>query len=387
MSRPLLPRGAPALMLLAPALIGLGGTAPATPTPLAQGPPSPVRVQAITLEPVQDLRSIPGNVRAAQRALVAAEEPGLVLELLAREGERVAQGQILARLDATRLELELVRARAEEGLAAAIELEREVALERARRDLEILQELARRDAGNPRELADALSDVRAAEARLAQAGSEREVSAARRALLEQRVADMRPSAPFDGVVVARRTEAGQWIEAGGVLVELVATETPEVWLDVPQRLLAVLREWREPVRVTDDASGLGQVISDWRLVPDVDPRARTFRMIGRLPSSAGLVPGLSVTAAVPTGEMREHLLVSPDAILRSETGPYLYLAAPAPQGEGYVAAMMPVEVLFQSGGRVAVRSPRLEAGALAVVEGNERLYPMAPIAPQGAGER
>ena len=366
-------------------LVVLGATVNAQ--PLRQQPPAPVRVQVVVSEEVQDLRSVSGNVRATQRAMVATEESGLVLELLAREGERVEKGQPLARLDAKRLELELVRSRAEESLAAATLVEREVALERTRRDLEILQELARRDAGNPRELADAASDVRGAEARLEQATAERAVAVARRELLEQRLADMQPTAPFDGVVIARRTEAGEWIAAGGVLLELVSTESPEVWLDVPGSLLPSLRELQGSVRVTADASGEALDVTDWRLVPDVDPRARTFRMIGRLPAEGVLVPGMAVTGAVPSGVRREHLLVSPDAILRAETGPYVYFVAPAMQGEGHMAMTMPVEVLFHIGGRVAVRAPRLEVGMQVVVEGNERLHPTRAIVPQEIGSR
>ncbi len=350
----------------------------------AQAPPSPVRVLPVEQGEVADLRPVSGSVRAAQRALVAAEESGLVLELRAREGQRITKGEVLARLDSTRLELELSRARAEERLAAATSVEREVALERARRDLAILEDLARRDAGNARELADAASDVRAAEARLAQAAAEREVVAARRELLEQRIADMTPRAPFDGVVTARHTEAGQWIDAGGALLDLVSSEPGEIWLDVPQRHFVALREFSGSLRVTDDATGTAVEVGAWRLVPDVDPRVRTFRLIGSLPAASAIVPGMSVRADVPSGERANHLLLSPDAILRSETGPYVYVAAPSPQGQGQVAMMTPIEVLFYSEGRAVVRSPRLAPGTMVVVEGNERLYPMAPIAPQEA---
>lgn len=357
------------------------------PAHAAQAPPSPVRVLPVEQGEVADLRPVSGNVRAAQRALVAAEESGLVLELRVREGQRITKGEVLARLDSTRLELELSRARAEERLAAATLVEREVAVERARRDFRILEELARRDAGNPRELADAASDVRAAEARLAQATAEREVVAARRELLEQRLLDMQPKAPFDGVVTARHTEAGQWIDAGGGLLDLVSSGPAEIWLDVPQRHFVALREFAGSLRVTDDATGSAVEVGGWRLVPDVDPRVRTFRLIGTLPEGSSIVPGMSVRADVPSGERATHLLISPDAILRSETGPYVYVAAPSPQGGGQAAMLTPIEVLFHSGGRAAVRSPRLAPGALVVVEGNERLYPMAPIAPQEAQAR
>ena len=93
---------------------------------------------------------------------------------------------------------------------------------------------------------------------------------------------------------------------------------------------------------------------------------------------------MSVTATVPTGAEADHLTVSRDAILRSATGPYLYVAAGGGDGKPAAAVMVPVEVLFSVGDRAAVRGRDLAAGALVVVEGNERLFPGAPLLPSPA---
>ena len=49
------------------------------------------------------------------------------------------------------------------------------------------------------------------------------------------------------------------------------------------------------------------------------------------------------------------------------------------------AAPVQVEVLFQTAERAVVRGGALRPGMELVVEGNERLYPMAPIQPIPAG--
>ena len=95
---------------------------------------------------------------------------------------------------------------------------------------------------------------------------------------------------------------------------------------------------------------------------------------------------MSVAAVVPTGSEGDHLTVSRDAILRGPTGPFLYVAEGGGEGRPAAAAMVPVEVLFSVGDRAAVRGHDLAAGALAVVEGNERLFPGAPVLPTPAGE-
>ena len=366
---------------IAPVVLAL-----AAPAAHAQGPPpTPVLVDAVRKESVQESRVVTGDVRAARRSWLAAEEPGLVLEIGVREGQSVAEGDVLARLDAGRLELQLATLAAELASSeASLEVSREEAA-LAERDLEILSALAERRAANPKELADARTQASVARARVDKAAREVDVIQARRAELADRVDQMTIRAPFDGVVVARGSEAGQWLGVGEPLVELVSAKELEAWLDVPQRFIAALAAGTSPLSLRVDATGEVIELSERRVVPDVDPRARTFRIV--VPIDLGgrtLVPGMSVTAWVPTGEMADHLTVSKDAILRNETGEYLYVARGGGEGAPAQAMPLPVEVLFRSGSRAVVRAESLAPGDSVVVEGNERLFPMAPVVPMPA---
>jgi RND family efflux transporter MFP subunit len=214
---------------------------------------------------------------------------------------------------------------------------------------------------------------------------------ARLAELEQRIADTQLRAPFAGTVTARRAEVGAWLGEGAALVELVSTEELELWLDVPQDLFAALARSEDgglgPLEVRAGASGALLEVERYRVVPDVDPRARTFRIVASLDATARreLAAGMSVTAVVPTGERAEQLTVPRDALLRNDVGTYVYAVV----GEGQAAQAVPlqVEVLFGHEGRAVVRPGRLAAGMQVVVEGNERLFPMAPVQPIAAGAR
>jgi hypothetical protein len=87
-----------------------------------------------------------------------------------------------------------------------------------------------------------------------------------------------------------------------------------------------------------------------------------------------------VVGWVPTGASGEHLIVPTDAVMRNDMGAFLYVARQL--GEGPAQAMPAnVKVLFEMPGRVVVESPGLQAGELVVVEGNERLFPTAPVLP------
>ena len=352
-----------------------------------QGPPAnPVRVDPVALEAVQEHRLVTGRVRAARRSTLAAREAGLVERVHAREGAAVGAGEVLVEIDATVVEVELAVNAAERAEAEALVAEREARERQAAADVAALEELFERGAAGSKELADARSVAAAQAALLAGARAALETNAARRALLEQRQADLSPRAPFAGRIVARHVEQGQWVTAGGPLFELVSDELFEAWLDVPQELYAAVarRGGGFPLRL--DAGGEVRAVAA-RAVPDVAAGARTFPLVAELAPDPALAAGMTLTADLPTGSEREALTVHRDAILRNEVGAYVYLAVPGPDGGGHVALFAPVEVLFLSGERAVVASPMLQPGALAVVEGNERLYPTAPVALQQGDQR
>ncbi len=365
-------------------LLLAGAAAPPAALALEGGPPpSPVRVEELRAERLREQRRIAGEVRAVRRSLVAAREGGVVLELAAREGSAVAAGDLLARLDAERLRLDVAVLDAQVAEAEAAVEEARSRVTQARRDAAALAALAERSAARPKESEDAETTVRIAEARVRSAEGGVTVLRARIALLQRRIEDTAVKAPFPGTVVALRTEVGAWVGEGDAVLELVSTGDLELRLDVPQRSLAPLSAHRTPLRVVVDATGAELDAAEWRIVAALDPASRTFPVLARLPAGAGLAPGMSLTVYVPTGEDADALTVSRAAILRGPTGPYVYVARTTAPGAPGTAAMVPVEVLFSLGDRAAVRGIDLAAGAAVVVEGNERLYPGAPVMPVG----
>lgn len=352
---------------------------------LAQQPPTPVRVEAAALVEMQQMRRVNGEVRTRQRSLVAVREAGIVVEMMVREGDRVTRGAPLAQLDVVRLadELAILDAEREEALAAL--LEQQATLDRAERDVLALEGLAERDAVKPKELADAKSQVAIDKARLARSRAALQLLDARKKQWEQRVSDMQPKAPFDGVVVARHTDLGAWLGAGDTLVELVADTDLEAVIDVPQGDYAAVLDTGAPIEI--EVGGMRITSSDWRVVPTISSQGRTFPLHARLPAGTLVAPGMSVVAEVPTSTRAPQLVVSRNALLRGLTGFHVFVARPGPgEGAAPVAGIAPVDVLFYQGDFAAVRFGAVQPGDLVVVEGNERLYPGAALALPKAAE-
>ena len=358
---------------------------------LAQGPPpAPVRVDAVREEPVQDQRRVTGELRAVQRTLVATREGGIVIAMPAREGDRVKAGDVLCRLDGDRLTYLVAEANAAVELAEAQREERETLLVQAQTDYDALLDASQRSAANPKELADAASEVSAAKARLAQATVSIMVAKARAGLLQARLDDMVIKSPFDGVVVAVTPEVGAWVAEGDTIVDLVSTGSVEAWIDIPQENAAALVALVNAAGDKDDGARAGAVraridatgemveLKSVRTVPVVDRASRTFPIVAVLPDQGIFKPGMSLTAWVPTSQVQPRLTVARDAIMRGPTGTFVYVVRGGPEGPG-AAASASLDVLFEFGDRAAVSSRQLRPGDLVVVEGNERLYPGAPV--------
>lgn len=357
----------------------LAGLLFAAPAAFAWQAPSPVRVDAVKLELVQEHRQVTGELRAVARAEVATKEEGLVIELLVREGQTVERGAVIARLDHRNFDLDLERMDAERLVAEATLMERRASLLLERNDLDAVIRLQEQGAANPRELSDAQARCRVAEARVISAERSLLVIDAHAQLLRQRIDDMVIRAPFSGVVTAKRTELGQWTPRGAAIAEIVETDVYDAWIDVPQRFAEAAIGNSVPIDIFIEAINRTFTQVQPRVIPLVDSAARTFPVAARLSNESGLLaPGMSVVASLPLNERRERLTVSKNAVMMNAGGPYVLVVRSLGDGP-LTTAPMPIRPLFEIAGRVVIDRGGLSAGDRVVVEGNERLFPGAPV--------
>lgn len=346
--------------------------------PAGGPPPAMVRLDAARMESVEPLRECRGELRSIRRSLIAAEEAGRVVELAVEEGDVVEQGDLLARLDATLMTMEVRRAEAEVHRREAATRERVVQLEKAERDAARTREMIERSSASQNENLDAQSLLESARARLAQAQAELEWAKVDVERLRKRLSDMAIAAPFAGRVVVKRTDLGQWVKEGDPVVELVDIHEVDAWLSVSQDFIEAVGQPGRTIQVRIEATGETLTAPVAAVVPAADALSRMFPVRVRLDNADGrLRPGMSVVGLAPTGLRAPMLTVHKDAILRDDAGAYVYFSA------GGVAAVARVEPQFAVGDRVVVRAPALRDGAPVVVEGNERLTPGRPLIAQG----
>ncbi len=352
-----------------------------TPGAFAQGPPpAKVVLDGVRAERVQQRRSVTGELRAVRRSILAAEEEGLVIQLDVDAGDSVRAGDVIARLDDELAQIELDRANAEVVTARAVVSERKANLERDERDVERIETAMNRGSVSPTELDRVRTAAASSEARLNEAESEvrRAEIDLRRA--QKRVDDMVIVAPFDGRLVAKRTEVGQWVSRGDEIVELVELRRIEAWIDVPERFIGVMQsrlaDATTPTTINVQVRALEEPVSGpvIAIVPDADPLSRLFPVRVLLENKGErLKPGMSATALVPTGEMRDAITIHKDAVLRDDAGSYVYFDA------GGMAMPARIEVEFAFDDRLVIRPGQLQPGMNIVVRGNERMFPTQPL--------
>lgn len=250
--------------------------------PVVLGPDDVVRVEPRELEsgPV-----LSGTLQARRAATMRAEVQGAVMEMVVEQGQQVKKGQLLARIEDTSLQDQLIAARS--------------AVRVARNGLRV----ARAEEERNRKLAGAgvitRRDLERAELSRHQAQAQLSEAQARLALARQQVGRTRIRAPFAGVVSERHASAGDIVQPGTPLYTLIDPTSLRLEASVPAAQLSSLQPG---VGVDFNVAGYGDRSFEGRIEqinPAVDPGTGQVRIYVTLPNTEqALLTGLSAEGRV-----------------------------------------------------------------------------------------
>ena len=208
-----------------------------------------------------------GTVEAVNRAIVAAQTSGRILELPFDYGDFVEQGSVIARLTQSEQRAGLDSARA--SLAEA-----QTAFDEATRQLDRLNALFERKL--------------VAIAPVDSARQQRDAAKARLEAAKAQVADARARfdyteviAPYSGVVVDILVSEGETVQPGTPLIEGIALDKLRVRVQIPQANLSDAKNSNSVNVILGDqvVEPIGQ-----RLIPTADPLTHTFTLLLTLPA-------------------------------------------------------------------------------------------------------
>lgn len=298
-----------------------------------------------------------GRVVARQSVSLAFEPAGRVIDIRVDRGDRVEQGEVLARLDTRRLESRLaeVAARSEEARAA---------LALAQRQEERESQLNQSNFASRTALDQARTERLSQQARLAALAAEQES-------LSADLADSTLTAPFAGQIVARQVDVGSLVSSGTAAFDLVDTRQLEAHIGLPARLAGTLAAG-DTVTITVHGQAFeGDVRA--RLA-QVDNDSRTQTLVVALANPENVVPGDLATLTYTLAEPAEGYWVPLSALRASDRGLWNVLIAEPLEDERYRVATASVELLHTEGDRAFVRGTLLP-GMQLITQGAHRIVP------------
>jgi RND family efflux transporter MFP subunit len=323
-----------------------------------EAPAAPVVVASAKAESQTPLILATGSVVSRADARLSAEVAAPI-RWIAEPGTSVAQGDIVARLDAARIALTV-----RDNEAAVKRLEANTSLLGAQRDR--LRTLAAQNIASRNQIDEAESRLAMAEQELEQARVARD-----RARLELARTAIR--APFAGQVAERLRMTGEFVAAGEPLVRLVDTRSVEVVARAPLAAAASLARG-QGVRVLGDEREVRSQIRS--VVPVGDERSRMLEVRVALAQDAWPI-GAAVRVELRSGPTRAAVTVPRDAIVQRQGEAYVFRV-----GAGDRAERVSVKAGAGRVDRVEVVGG-IAAGDRIVVRGAERLQPGQRVAIRG----
>lgn len=358
-----------------------------------------VRAVAVRREALVATRSASVTLRPSQESRVASGASGRVLEVVAREGARVAAGDALVRLDAdaananldaaelalaqATINLERARRTTDDAVAQAGASSRSAdqALANVDRQLAELEELLELGAAAQADV-DALRAQRAqaeagalqAREALARAGRAESEDLAllelqvRQAELQVRtardqLAETAVRAPFAGEVAQTFVEAGEFVAAGSPVVRLLGVGPQVASFTVPPEDAPFL-EALGHVTIATAAGDLDAIITRLERAAE---QARLVTVLAQLADDAPPLPSgalAEVRYDVPLGA---GLRVPSGALAADAGASYVYVVHDTP--DGAVAQRVEVRVVAEAGNAAVVEgipAAALSEGALVI---------------------
>jgi multidrug efflux system membrane fusion protein len=306
-----------------------------------------------------------GELRAVRQVVLSVEASGRVSKIAFEPGQQVEQGSLLASLDDSVEQADLIAARSR--------------LTFAREQLERARTLSASGAMS-RELQQ-------------QRQAEYDDSRSRVELLQAQIGQKHIRAPFSGQLGIRHIDLGQYLNPGDRAVSLTDLSELQINFDIPQQELARV-QLGQTVHVDIGVTGVEPATATVTAIePQVSEDTRNATVQATLQSpGAQWLPGMYASVDVQLPAEPAALMVPASALVTSASG-NLAVVVRELNDEGLGQSEQVPVTVSRYIGEQAVIADGLNAGDLVVTEGQLRIQPgstvhvVDPRAPAPGGEQ
>ncbi|MCY3964615.1 MAG: efflux RND transporter periplasmic adaptor subunit [Acidobacteria bacterium] len=368
------------LVLAAAAVIALtrgpqSGPVPGADATLAQA--VPVRAEAARRGHLSVRTAYSGEL-VGEVSDISPQVSGLLVDVPARIGQRVAGGTVLAVIADVEVRNQLQEARGQLGVAEANRDRAAAELVGVEADYQRAMELYDQGLLSEQEQQQVTSQYATTKANLAAGEAQVQQSAAREALLAEQFANTRVRAPFDAVVSDRYLDRGALVQPGTPILRLVEEAPLLVQFRVPERDLSAVQTGAA-FDVATEATGertFSGIVR--RVAGEVRRNDRTVLVEGELAETDELLlPGMYADVSVSLRDLDNALIVPGTALLERV----------AMDGARSVGVLVPVDGLAEwrrvtvagRSGEFSAVEGLLEVGDLVLTLGHDQLGNGAPV--------
>lgn len=324
----------------------------------AQQPPAKIAVQKVQEGEIAKTIQIVGIVDFNKRSGISSEISGLIQTHHMIEGSTVSKGDVLVRLNTDFIEksIQIMKLQLEQT---------NIKIENTQKNLKRYEVLYKEQATSEKAYDD-LSD------------SYRELVKARDIILkniEKLNLELNKSvirAPFDGIILERNKNEGEWVSPGSPICTLASINDVFVTVAVPEDLVQYIHIG-DPISYKINALGkdvTGNVVT---FVPVADIKTKTFQVRISVSYMKELIQNMTVTVTIPASHRMKLKLIKRDALINFQGKDFVYTV------KDNVAKIVPINIVAYEGQYIGVDDPHILPGMIVVTDGNDRLRPDQPV--------
>jgi RND family efflux transporter MFP subunit len=330
-------------------------------TPLAKAqepPPAQIVTTNIIQQEVAENNSFIGLLDYDRTSQVSAEVAGLATDVQIKEGDLVRAGAPIVTINTDILDLEIALGQSKIGQV-------ELKIQHAKTNFQRLETLYAEKGVSEKSYDDALYTYE-------DAIQEKHVLENSLAGLILQKKKSTIFAPFDGVVLNKNIEVGDWVQQGKLLVLLGSANDLLVRVPIAETMLQFIKlGMKVPVRINALSQEMTGAVDTFD--PIADPKTKNVFLKIRIPHQTKVAENMSATAYIPTGTPKTLSIIPRDALIKFQGKDFVYTVK-----EGK-AAILPVNIAAYLGATIGADNPHFSPGMPVVVEGNERLRPDQPV--------
>jgi membrane fusion protein (multidrug efflux system) len=304
----------------------------------------PVEIAALERGAIEEVLRFSTNLEAEQSVEVYSQAARRVEQLAVEEGDRVAKGQVLVRLQDDEQQNQLAKTQGQ--------------LAKARREYERQQNLWAEKLIPEQDFNNATYELEQLQLGIEEAERQLSYTVVR--------------APIAGTITHRLVNLGDHVTVNQHLFDIVDFDSLVARVYVPEKELSKLSVGL-PARIVAPALGGAYRGVIERLAPVVDARSGTVKVTVDIPDWQGLRPGLYVDVELVTDTRDDALLVPKRALVYDRDQVFVYRVTDGAGDAGPTVERVPVEAALEDQGFVQPAGEALAPGDRLVIAGQAGL--------------